>query len=84
VILCYRRNLVAFPRVFLDFYANRIVSKLLSGLFGKKGMASSSSPWAAADSVEMRILMVGLDAAGKTTILYQAPEKISNGCAGIN
>jgi len=32
------------------------VSKLLSGLFGKK---------------EMRILMVGLDAAGKTTILYK-------------
>jgi len=31
------------------------ISKLLSGLFGKK---------------EMRILMVGLDAAGKTTILY--------------
>ncbi|WRT68461.1 uncharacterized protein IL334_005437 [Kwoniella shivajii] len=32
------------------------ISKLLSGLFGKK---------------EMRILMVGLDAAGKTTILYK-------------
>jgi ADP-ribosylation factor protein 1 len=32
------------------------VSRLLSGLFGKK---------------EMRILMVGLDAAGKTTILYK-------------
>lgn len=32
------------------------VSKLFSGLFGKK---------------EMRILMVGLDAAGKTTILYK-------------
>ncbi|WVQ82119.1 ADP-ribosylation factor [Cryptococcus sp. DSM 104549] len=32
------------------------VSKLLNGLFGKK---------------EMRILMVGLDAAGKTTILYK-------------
>ncbi|GHJ85087.1 hypothetical protein NliqN6_1489 [Naganishia liquefaciens] len=32
------------------------VSKLLSSLFGKK---------------EMRILMVGLDAAGKTTILYK-------------
>ncbi|KAI5452888.1 hypothetical protein NCC49_006425 [Naganishia albida] len=32
------------------------VSKLLSQLFGKK---------------EMRILMVGLDAAGKTTILYK-------------
>lgn len=31
-------------------------AKLLSGLFGKK---------------EMRILMVGLDAAGKTTILYK-------------
>eukprot|EP00117_Sycon_ciliatum_P041270 scpid108586/ scgid0324/ ADP-ribosylation factor &gt; ADP-ribosylation factor len=31
-------------------------SKLFSGLFGKK---------------EMRILMVGLDAAGKTTILYK-------------
>jgi ADP-ribosylation factor protein 1 len=31
-------------------------SKLLSGLWGKK---------------EMRILMVGLDAAGKTTILYK-------------
>lgn len=32
------------------------ISKLLAGLFGKK---------------EMRILMVGLDAAGKTTILYK-------------
>jgi len=32
------------------------ISKLLSRLFGKK---------------EMRILMVGLDAAGKTTILYK-------------
>jgi GTPase SAR1 family protein len=32
------------------------ISKLLSGLWGKK---------------EMRILMVGLDAAGKTTILYK-------------
>ncbi|OCF57498.1 ADP-ribosylation factor [Kwoniella mangroviensis CBS 10435] len=32
------------------------ISKLLNGLFGKK---------------EMRILMVGLDAAGKTTILYK-------------
>lgn len=32
------------------------ISKLLSGLFSKK---------------EMRILMVGLDAAGKTTILYK-------------
>ncbi|CAH1758152.1 17364_t:CDS:2 [Entrophospora sp. SA101] len=32
------------------------ISKLLQGLFGKK---------------EMRILMVGLDAAGKTTILYK-------------
>lgn len=31
-------------------------SKLFAGLFGKK---------------EMRILMVGLDAAGKTTILYK-------------
>jgi len=32
------------------------ISKLLQGLWGKK---------------EMRILMVGLDAAGKTTILYK-------------
>ncbi|KAG7277600.1 hypothetical protein CRUP_013918 [Coryphaenoides rupestris] len=32
------------------------ISKLFSGLFGKR---------------EMRILMVGLDAAGKTTILYK-------------
>lgn len=32
------------------------ISSLLKGLFGKK---------------EMRILMVGLDAAGKTTILYK-------------
>ena len=32
------------------------IAKLFSGLFGKK---------------EMRILMVGLDAAGKTTILYK-------------
>lgn len=33
-----------------------IFGKIFSGLFGKK---------------EMRILMVGLDAAGKTTILYK-------------
>ena len=33
-----------------------VFGKLFSGLFGKK---------------EMRILMVGLDAAGKTTILYK-------------
>lgn len=33
-----------------------IFANLFSGLFGKK---------------EMRILMVGLDAAGKTTILYK-------------
>ena len=33
-----------------------IFAKLFQGLFGKK---------------EMRILMVGLDAAGKTTILYK-------------
>ena len=33
-----------------------IFQKLFAGLFGKK---------------EMRILMVGLDAAGKTTILYK-------------
>ena len=33
-----------------------MISKALSKLFGKK---------------EMRILMVGLDAAGKTTILYK-------------
>ncbi len=32
------------------------IAKLFSGLFSKK---------------EMRILMVGLDAAGKTTILYK-------------
>ena len=32
------------------------ISKLFAGLIGKK---------------EMRILMVGLDAAGKTTILYK-------------
>lgn len=32
------------------------ISSLFKGLFGKK---------------EMRILMVGLDAAGKTTILYK-------------
>ncbi len=35
---------------------NSIFSKVFTGLFGKK---------------EMRILMVGLDAAGKTTILYK-------------
>ena len=33
-----------------------LIEKALKGLFGKK---------------EMRILMVGLDAAGKTTILYK-------------
>ena len=33
-----------------------VFAKLFTGLFGKK---------------EMRILMVGLDAAGKTTILYK-------------
>ena len=33
-----------------------VFAKLFQGLFGKK---------------EMRILMVGLDAAGKTTILYK-------------
>lgn len=33
-----------------------VISNLFKGLFGKK---------------EMRILMVGLDAAGKTTILYK-------------
>ena len=33
-----------------------VFAKLFAGLFGKK---------------EMRILMVGLDAAGKTTILYK-------------
>ena len=33
-----------------------VFAKLFSGLFGKK---------------EMRLLMVGLDAAGKTTILYK-------------
>ncbi|KZW03720.1 ARF/SAR superfamily [Exidia glandulosa HHB12029] len=38
------------------------VSRLLSGLFGKK---------------EMRILMVGLDAAGKTTILYKVCEIVT-------
>lgn len=32
------------------------IARLLSGLFGKR---------------DMRILMVGLDAAGKTTILYK-------------
>lgn len=75
---------MAFRRVFLDLYTDRLVSKLLSGLFGKKGGLSFWRPWAAADLVEMRILMVGLDAAGKTTILYHAPDKISNDCAGIN
>jgi len=41
---------------FLELNMGLNVSKLFSGLFGKK---------------EMRILMVGLDAAGKTTILYK-------------
>ncbi|KAG9326089.1 hypothetical protein KVV02_002777 [Mortierella alpina] len=40
----------------LRFAMGLSISKLLSGLFSKK---------------EMRILMVGLDAAGKTTILYK-------------
>jgi len=75
---------VAFRRVFFDMYTDRIVSKLLSGLFGKKGMLSLWRPWAAADLVEMRILMVGLDAAGKTTILYQAPDNLTNRGSGIN
>jgi len=45
-----------FSLSFSAFNMGLSVSKLLSGLFGKK---------------EMRILMVGLDAAGKTTILYK-------------
>uniref|UniRef100_A0A3Q7F8Z7 ADP-ribosylation factor 1 n=2 Tax=Pentapetalae TaxID=1437201 RepID=A0A3Q7F8Z7_SOLLC len=40
----------------LDWLSNNIANKLFSRLFAKK---------------EMRILMVGLDAAGKTTILYK-------------
>ena len=44
------------------------VSRLLSGLFGKKEMRTCISmllTW------NEGILMVGLDAAGKTTILYK-------------
>jgi len=40
---------------YVDIMGN-LIEKALRGLFGKK---------------EMRILMVGLDAAGKTTILYK-------------
>ena len=39
-----------------DFKMGNMFATLFKGLFGKK---------------EMRILMVGLDAAGKTTILYK-------------
>ncbi|KAH9248601.1 ADP-ribosylation factor [Batrachochytrium salamandrivorans] len=45
-----------FSFVYLELVMGLSISKLLSGLWGKK---------------EMRILMVGLDAAGKTTILYK-------------
>ncbi|KRZ45139.1 ADP-ribosylation factor 1-like 2 [Trichinella pseudospiralis] len=41
---------------FLDFVMGNLFASLFKGLFGKK---------------EVRILMVGLDAAGKTTILYK-------------
>ncbi|TCD69835.1 hypothetical protein EIP91_005912, partial [Steccherinum ochraceum] len=56
------------------------VSKLLSGLFGKKEMRklfASSQPGYRSDHPDafetppLGILMVGLDAAGKTTILYK-------------
>lgn len=43
-------------KLFLLLQMGLSISKLLQGLFGRK---------------EMRILMVGLDAAGKTTILYK-------------
>ena len=42
--------------LFLSITMGNIFANLFKGLFGKK---------------EMRILMVGLDAAGKTTILYK-------------
>ncbi|KAH7105386.1 ARF/SAR [Auriculariales sp. MPI-PUGE-AT-0066] len=44
------------------------ISRLLSGLFGKK---------------EMRILMVGLDAAGKTTILYKVRCPVVLSCFNV-
>lgn len=59
------------------------VSKLLNGLFGKKEMRAYnrlrpdySRAWrvvlsAHSDVYSSGILMVGLDAAGKTTILYK-------------
>ena len=43
------------------------ISKALQGLLGKK---------------EMRILMVGLDAAGKTTILYKVNQKFLHRFSG--
>jgi len=51
-------KLICHCRHFLTIHINmgNIFAKLFQGLFGKK---------------EMRILMVGLDAAGKTTILYK-------------
>ncbi|KRY50479.1 ADP-ribosylation factor 1-like 2 [Trichinella britovi] len=42
--------------IFLNFVMGNLFASLFKGLFGKK---------------EVRILMVGLDAAGKTTILYK-------------
>ena len=59
-VLCvYFAAIMALCAVLWVYFAaimGNMFQKLFSGLFGKK---------------EMRILMVGLDAAGKTTILYK-------------
>jgi ADP-ribosylation factor family len=50
-----------------------LVSKLFDRIWGKKGIVRAQSYYENCVSrflVEMRILMVGLDAAGKTTILF--------------
>ena len=48
------------------------VSKLLQGLFGKKEMRQYTSNFHSSSlTLCTGILMVGLDAAGKTTILYK-------------
>ena len=56
VLLFHKRHEQFFGKFFIWLCTTDDVEHLFAGLFGKK---------------EMRILMVGLDAAGKTTILYK-------------